>query len=86
MEAEQNEAKLRQELRKAQALASEALDKYQAAEEAKMKKIQVVKDLKRELATALQQVESGKLQIQQLSGLLAKTAAATGVSGYAGKR
>ena len=79
-ESEANEVKLRQEVRRAQALAAEAADRAHAAEDTKMKKLQAVSDLKQQLATALQQVESGKLQIQQLSSLLAKSAAAGGFS------
>lgn len=74
-EAEQNEQKLKAELRKAQALATEAMEKCAAAEEARTKKMTAVKDLKLQLATAQQQIESGKMQIQQLTGMLAKAVA-----------
>lgn len=87
-EAEQNESRLKMELRKAQAAAADALEKAQAAEEMKMKKLAGTKELKGQLATALQQVESGKMQIQQLTVMLAKAVSSGAVpaSAFAGKR
>ena len=73
-EMEANEAKLRQEARRAQADLSECLQRLKASEEARIKKADAVKELKAMLATAHMQIESGKLQIQQLSTLMAKAA------------
>ncbi len=68
------ESKLRQELRRTQAELSELQHRVKSAEESRAKKTEAVKELKAMLATAHMQIESGKLQIQQLSTMLGKMA------------
>ena len=71
-EMEAAESKLRGELRRAQSELSECQQRLKAVEESRAKKVEAVKELKAMLATSHMQVESGKLQIQQLSTMLGK--------------
>ena len=73
-EMEAAEAKLRQDLRRSQAETAEAQARLKAAEDARAKKTEAVKELKGALATAHMQIESGKMQIQQLSTMMGKLA------------
>ena len=71
-DAEKQEAKLRQEIRRLQAEAADANERARVADEMRAKKIEAVKELKQLLNNSHQQIESGKLQIQQLSAMLGK--------------
>ncbi len=68
------ETKLRQELRRTQVELEDCQQRVRAAEESREKKSEAMKEMTGQLATSLMQVESGKLQIQQLSTMLAKLA------------
>jgi hypothetical protein len=71
-DAEKQEAKLRQEIRRLQAEAADANERARVADEMRAKKIEAVKELKQLLNNSHQQIESGKLQIQRLSAMLGK--------------
>ena len=71
-DAEKQEAKLRQEIRRLQAEAADANERARVADEMRAKKMEAVKELKQLLNNSHQQIESGKLQIQQLGAMLGK--------------